>query len=72
MQFFSEQTYILILLTTDSTILLFIFLKYYDVNDLGLSDYEDELDKLRSTTEDHDYEQHPLSDLKLLQLVQAS
>ena len=51
---------------------LVYFLKYYDVNDLGLSDYEDELEKLRNTTtEDHDYEQHPLSDLKLLQLVQA-
>jgi hypothetical protein len=48
-----------------------LVLKQFDVNDLGLSDYEDELDLLR-VVEDNNDQQHPLSDLNLLQLVEAS
>merc|ERR1712241_134138 len=46
--------------------------KYFDVNDLGLSDYEDELDRLRVTEPDDQHEPHPLSDLNLMQLVGAA
>ena len=45
---------------------------YFDPMDLGISDYEDELDKLRAPELDDQHDPHPLSDLNLLQLVQAS
>ena len=49
-------------------------MQYFDVNDLGLSDYEDELDDLRVVSEPDEiqHEPHPLSDLNLMQLVGAA